>query len=1473
MVVDDSSASPDRGAEGQPDPDGVTEDVRRSERGALAGTELGGRYRIRSRIGAGGLGEVWHAVDLKLKVDVALKALRPELLGSQRRLELLRQEVRAAREVVSPNVCRIFDLIEADGRELVSMEYIDGQTLLDVLRERGPLELKQAQDIASQFLSGLEAIHRAGLVHRDVKPENIMLTRAGRVVVMDFGLARQESEGGSSVSGTPAYMAPEQAAGDAVDARADVYSAGVVLAEMVSPGGVRELESRKSLWQGVRREPPQLPDSPWAPVIRKAVARDREDRYHTAHTLTRALEDVTLRVEGAEDLHPYPGLASFTEADAEYFFGRETEVEAFWARLDRPQLLAIVGPSGAGKTSFIRAGVLPAAPGDWARVVCTPGTAAMASLARPMARELAGDAELMERLLSFDDPDVAVEVYSTWRRKHPQALLVVDQFEELFTLNPPETQARVAELLGRLVLEADVCVVLSLRDDFLMRCRDLDALRPIFSELTALPTLAGPELRRALVQPATTCGYRFEDDELVEQMLAEVEDERGALPMLAFAAARLWERRDRDNGLLTRQAHRDIGGVGGALARHAEATIDRVGADRVPIVRELLRNLVTAEGTRAVRAIDELLSVFDDDDRAAAEETLGELVDARLLTTYEIHGEGQEPARQVEIVHESLLDRWPRLVRWQTQDADAAQLRDQLRQAARTWEEHGRSDDLLWSRSAYREYAVWRESYPGGLSETEQAFGEAMTRHALRRRRRRRAAIATTFAVLLTVLAVVATLWQRSVRETRRAEAAKLVSLGRVALVHFPTKALAFAVASLELDDTPEVRRLALEALWRGPTELQLPSGSPFCLDFSPDGRWLLTAHPGEGALLWPLDGGPPTPLEEGATTLEGRISPRGDVVAFNTSWTSPTSLALWSLPDGRFLRTLDTGGYQNQNFSFSREGDRLIAATEFWYGETVEVLVRSWPLAGGEPDLLARLELPRDAVGQFFGVDPAETMVAWIEGAKVKIRPLGGPGGDSTPAVELEHGRPLATAIFDPEGRKLAVCEPTGRTTVYALDRDPPAPLRICEAKGYINPFAIRFNPSGTMLGTGDGFLCDLTAAPDAGPLSTTSVSAGAMGTAFHPNGRWFANSHPRSVSLWSLSHPYPQVLRGHESYVTHLDFTPDGWKIVSGSEAGRARIWPLDPESGEHQRVVFDPPGLYDAIMSRAVAPDGSFVAFGTWEGRLRLVPLDGGPERELDGFTDEISALAVGPRSRLVAAGGSGIVPEEAVVRIWDLESGETRVLDNGDGKHIGRLDFTSDGDLWVASRGVGRRWDLRGAEPRVVEEVDVTGEQFVSARLLDFHPDRRRLLLLKPPHPWVHDLDTGKAVPLPDHDWPTECIFDATGDVVLSANERGDVRVSRATGGHTHLLLGHGYCLKALAASPDGRWVASGGCDRTIRVWPMPDLSKRPLHALPRRELLAKLETFTNMRVVRDDSTATGWRWEFGPFPGWETVPTW
>ena len=191
-----------------------------------------------------------------------------------------------------------------------------------------------------------------------------------------------------------------------------------------------------------------------------------------------------------DDRNPYPGLAAYTEADAEFFFGREAEVNNLWRTITSRRLLAVIGPSGVGKTSFLRAGLLPATPEGWGTLICQPGEAPFAALARALAPQFEGDAETISKLVDISDETAAVAVVSRWRGLHDQALLIVDQFEELFTLNPPEVQAPFAALIGRLARDVDVHVVLSMRDDFLYRCHEHEALSPVFSELVRVSVLA-----------------------------------------------------------------------------------------------------------------------------------------------------------------------------------------------------------------------------------------------------------------------------------------------------------------------------------------------------------------------------------------------------------------------------------------------------------------------------------------------------------------------------------------------------------------------------------------------------------------------------------------------------------------------------------------------------------------------------------------------------------------------------------------------------------------------------------------------------------------------------------------------------------------------------------------------------------------------------------------------------------------------
>jgi hypothetical protein len=220
-----------------------------AEEGRFApGALLGGRYRIIGLLGRGGMGEVYRATDLALGQGVALKFLPPEAAGNPRLLERFHGEVRVARLVSHPNVCRVFDIGEVEGTPFISMEYVDGEDLASLLTRIGRLPADKALETARKLCAGLAAAHDRGVIHRDLKPQNIMMNKRGDVVIMDFGLAAitDQISGAEVRNGTPGYMAPEQLKGAAVTHRSDIYALGLVLYELFT--GKRPYEA-KSLQQ------------------------------------------------------------------------------------------------------------------------------------------------------------------------------------------------------------------------------------------------------------------------------------------------------------------------------------------------------------------------------------------------------------------------------------------------------------------------------------------------------------------------------------------------------------------------------------------------------------------------------------------------------------------------------------------------------------------------------------------------------------------------------------------------------------------------------------------------------------------------------------------------------------------------------------------------------------------------------------------------------------------------------------------------------------------------------------------------------------------------------------------------------------------------------------------------------------------------------------------------------------------------
>jgi len=243
-TLSETVASPSLAGDGVPEISRVTGADNAEEGRFLPGTLLGGRYRILTLVGRGGMGEVYRAMDLTLGQSVALKFLPESACHNQRLLERFHGEVRVARLVSHPNVCRVFDIGEVEGMPFISMEYVDGEDLASLLTRIGRLAADKAIEIARRICAGLGAAHDRGVIHRDLKPQNVMINKRGEVVIMDFGLAAiaQELSGAEARNGTPAYMSPEQLRGAAVTIKSDLYSLGLVLYEIFT--GKRPYEAQ-----------------------------------------------------------------------------------------------------------------------------------------------------------------------------------------------------------------------------------------------------------------------------------------------------------------------------------------------------------------------------------------------------------------------------------------------------------------------------------------------------------------------------------------------------------------------------------------------------------------------------------------------------------------------------------------------------------------------------------------------------------------------------------------------------------------------------------------------------------------------------------------------------------------------------------------------------------------------------------------------------------------------------------------------------------------------------------------------------------------------------------------------------------------------------------------------------------------------------------------------------------------------------
>jgi eukaryotic-like serine/threonine-protein kinase len=807
----------------------------------LSGAVLRGEIRVDEVLARGGFGVVYRARQLWMRRDVALKVLPPGVDAQSEDGQLFLDEIRAVARIDHPNVVRIFHADETyDGRLFYAMELLTGEDF-DQLADRGPMPPSRAVALVGQLLVGLAAAHDAGLIHADIKPGNGFVARGGagdRVVLLDFGLARLARPGAAtaSVGGTPQYMAPEQLAHQRVDERSDLFSVGLVLFTLLT-GWRRQRASE------IVPSLDLIADGPLRAVLARVLAVDPAARYSRAADFAAALGELAIAREGGttsaqmslaadrgaggavldelEPLQPPPfrRLRSFSERDRDRFFGRDREVAQLLDHVLQLPAVIYTAPSGVGKTSLLRAGLLPrieALGGHGSYVACHggPGDRSAVNLA-----VLEGDAS---------SPAVARTLPA--HRPRGRHVIVLDQIETMLAdgesadgesadgesadgesadgestrgksargTSPIDTILRA--LLTRGAAELDQTVVLSVREDFLGRL--VDRLQPYAPNLPILrlPPLSAAGARDALVRPLAARRLTI-DGELLAQLVADLAASAASLgaemgwgaaqavypPHLQLAGARLHETLADDASVLTLQQYRQLGGIDEIVRSHLTHVLEsELARDQVLIARELFKHLITPALTRAAPTEAQLIAAIPDPTRATAATAVLEALRQHGLIVRLARGHREA---SWELIHDSLI---PRIQAWMdNHDLERRRALEMLRHHARQSRPGAPSlltaSELRALRAAPDVVAVvereWRDRVAATASADPPPWTPtSLVAHARAIHRRRRLAIGATLAITAAGVAAAGGTWWRSRQAQQRVQAQIAANLGRFQL-------------------------------------------------------------------------------------------------------------------------------------------------------------------------------------------------------------------------------------------------------------------------------------------------------------------------------------------------------------------------------------------------------------------------------------------------------------------------------------------------------------------------------------------------------------------------------------------------------------------------------------------------------------------------------------------------------------------
>jgi WD40 repeat protein/energy-coupling factor transporter ATP-binding protein EcfA2 len=1075
-------------------------------------------------------------------------------------------------------------------------------------------------------------------------------------------------------------------------------------------------------------------------------------------------------IETRDDTCPYRGLQTFDEEHAEFFFGRDADIQRLTEQLKGTRFIAVIGSSGSGKSSLVRAGVVPELKkgvlpesDTWAVRVFTPGAHPLAALAANLLR-LFPQASMNRTLdeMSADERTLhlAAALALAERPAAERVVLVVDQFEEVFTLCQDERER--AQFLANLLYAAfvpggRVVVLLTLRADFYPKCASHPELS---ARVAAQQFLVSPmdeeNLKQAIEEPAWQTGLEFEQG-LVETILGDVGNEPGALPLLEHALLELWERRR--GTMLTLEAYRESGGVTGAIAKRADAIYDSFTPEQQAIVRRIMLRLTQpgegTEDTRRRATVDELVTRPGESE--AVEDVTQRMATARLLTT----GTGERPGQQViDVSHEALIRGWPRLRRWIEEDRAGLRIHRRLTEAAREWLP-ARDESLLYRGARLSQAVEWRERNADALNPAEREFLDASlaAEHAVERRRKRvliGLAAGLVVAVALALLAVIQ--WRRADEQARIALARQLAAQSYAEMEYEPALGLLLGIEANLVNDSFEVRSFLLRDMQYREhlvTYLNDLPGDVNKIAFSPDNKLLASISPtagdrkNEAVRLWDAETGRPVgqPL----------IGYKGFALCLSFS------------PDGKLLASGN-----NEGVITLWDLTRPDAAPQFLTGHRSPV--RSLAFSPDNRFLASGSGSFTEAKGEIFLWDVASRQL-------------------KTELVK-DYNTEITALAFSPTSNILA--SGTGITTFKNLSEDSSITLWDVATHKALGP-----------------------------PLRGHGLPV--LSLAFRGDERVLASgSEDHTIKLWDVAKR--EAIKGelgssgaegsgHDNAVLQVQFTKDGETLISADASNhilvRSLVFSQDKAGtfmlSAWQSLITSNIKPYSnsatQVQSLALNSDGSRWASGRCmsqannvcgEGRISIWDV-AAPLRITHPLTREpgvIHSIAFSPDSKVLVSGGCGnFMPPCAggEVRLWDTAHPQSAGLAQKVATAtVTSVAYSPDGKILAVGScsKVEASYDPNIGHLMGTEVTCAQGE----IRLLN--PDNRQLIFN----------------PLITHKHSVIKLAFSPGGEILASSDGADiflwnVQSQRKLG---EISQGDGLKIESMALSPDGKTLASSGC---------------------------------------------------------------